>query len=82
MPERRQTPRVSLAAYDRPQDLLSGLAHDVGEYRVQPDVHLGQRLLHVLHTTRVVLDQPLRLAHVGAKRAHRIPGAKRAPQKP
>ena len=78
---RRQTLRVALAVDDRPQDLLPGLASNVGEHRVQQDIHLGQRLLHVLHAARAVFDQPLCLAHVGTKRTDRIARTEGTPQK-
>ena len=45
--QRRQALWVTLAVDDRAQDALAGQSRDVGDHRVELDVHLGQRLLHV-----------------------------------
>jgi hypothetical protein len=44
---------VAFAGDDGAQDLLSGLAHHVGNDVGQLNVHLRQRLLHVLHMARL-----------------------------
>ncbi len=57
MAERRQALRVTLAVDDRAQDALAGQSRDVGDHRVELDVHLGQRLLHVQDAAGAVLGQ-------------------------
>ena len=78
--ERRQALRVTLAVDDRAQDALAGQSHDVGDHRVELDVHLGQRLLHVQDAAGAVPGQPPHLACVGAQRAHLVARTERSPQ--
>ena len=68
--EPRQALRVTLAVDDRAQDALAGQSRDVGDHRVEPDVHLGQRLLHMQDAAGAVLGQPPHLACVGAQRVN------------
>ena len=79
--ERRQALWVTLAVDDRAQDALAGQSRDVGDHRVEPDVHLGQCLLHVQDAAGAVPGQPPHLACVGAQRAHRVARTERSPQK-
>ena len=60
--ERRQALWVTLAVDDRAQDALAGQSRDVGDHRVELDVHLGQRLLHVQDAAGAVPGQPPHLA--------------------
>ena len=60
--------RVSLAGHDGADDAQAGRAGDVGDDVVQLQVHLRQRLLHVLDVRRGVVQQALALAQVGAQR--------------
>jgi len=78
--ERRQALRVTLAVDDRAQDALAGQSHNVGDHRVEPDVHLGQRLLHVQDAAGAVPGQPPHLACVGAQRANLVARTERSPQ--
>ena len=78
--EGRQALRITLAVDDRAQDALAGQSRDVGDHRVEPDVHLGQRLLHVQDTAGAVLGQPPHLACVGAQRANLVAWTERAAQ--
>ena len=78
--KRRQALWVTLAADDRAQDALAGQSHDVGDHRVELDVHLGQRLLHVQDAAGAVPGQPPHLACVGAQRANLVARTERSPQ--
>jgi len=59
---------VGLPGNDLPQDPHAGDAGDVRDDVVQLQIHLHQRLLHVLHVRRRVLDQPLAMPQVGTER--------------
>ena len=59
---------VALALDDGADDLQASRAADVADDVVQLQVHVGQRLLHVLHVGCRVLEMPLADAHVGAQR--------------
>jgi len=61
---------VALACDDRPDDAHARHARDVGHDVMQLQVHLGQRLLHVLDVRRRVVQQPLALPQVGAQSRH------------
>lgn len=65
----RQCVRVTLARGDGAHDGLAGHAHEVGDDVVQLHVHLGQRLLYVLHMPRLVGEQHVAVAPHGAQRA-------------
>ena len=78
--ERRQALWVTLAVDDRAQDALAGQSRDVGDHRVELDVHLGQRLLHVQDAAGAVPGQPPHLACVGAQRANLVARTERSPQ--
>jgi hypothetical protein len=78
--QRSQCVPVALAGDDGTQDGLAAGAGHVGDDGGQLDVHLHQRLLHVLHRARLRAQDRRALAHQGAQRAHRVTGAERAAQ--
>ena len=47
---------IALAGHDRPDDGHAGDAGDVGYHVMQLQVHLHQRLLHVLNVRRRVIQ--------------------------
>jgi len=63
---------VALAGDDGAQDLLAGLPHYVRNDVGKLDVHLGERLLHVLHVPTLALQQHATLAPQCAQGAHGI----------
>ena len=67
---RRQRQAIALAGHDGAQDLLPCDADHVGDDVGQLDVHLRQRLLHVLHMPGLGLEQHLALARQCAQHAH------------
>ncbi len=71
---------IAFAGDDGTQDLLPGLADHIGDDVGQQDVHLGERLLQVLHMPRLALKQHLALARQGTQGAHRVVGAERTPE--
>jgi len=48
---RAQRQPVAFSGHDGAQDLLARLAHNVGDDVGELDIHLRERLLHVLHIT-------------------------------
>ncbi len=58
---------VANAAHDCSDDLHARDAGDVGDHVVQLDVHLHERLLHVLDVRRSVVDQALAMTQEGSK---------------
>ena len=58
---------VALARHDRADDGHAGHASDVGDDMMQLQVHLHQRLLHVLDMRRRIVQQPLPLPEIGAQ---------------
>ena len=77
----RQHVRIALAGHDRPDDAHAGRARDVRDDVMELQVHLRQRLLHVLDVGGGIVQQPLALAQIGAQgrdlalRAGSWPGA-------
>jgi hypothetical protein len=67
---RCQRQAITLPGDDGAQDLLSCDADHVGDDVGQLDVHLRQRLLHVLHMPGLGLEQHLALARQRAQYAH------------
>ena len=61
---------VALARRDRPDDGHAGNSGDVGHDMMKLQVHLRQRLLHVLNVCRRVIQQPLTLPEIGAQAGH------------
>ena len=57
MAESRERERISFSGHDGPDDPLPGLPGNVGDHIRQLNVHLQQRLLHVLDMLRLVLQQ-------------------------
>ena len=57
---------ITLARHDRPDDVHASHAGDIGYDMMQLEVHLHQRLLHVLNMRRRVVQQTLPLPEVGA----------------
>ena len=48
---------VPLTGDDGADDGQAGLTGDVGDGLIEADVHVNQRLLHVQHVRRAMLDQ-------------------------
>ena len=63
----RQRLGIMLAREDCTDDPRSGCACDIGDDMVKLEVHLGQRLLHVLNMRGRVLEQTLALTYVSAQ---------------
>ena len=75
--QRSQRMAVALAGHDGAQDALARLAGHVGNDVGQLDVHLHQRLLHVLHAARLAAQDASRAGErARAARTHRSPGRK------
>ena len=60
--------RIALAVHDRADDAHPGHAGDVRDDVMELQVHLRQRLLHVLDVRRRVIQQPLALTQIGPQR--------------
>ena len=67
MAQARQHLGVALAGKNRADDPQAGRASDVGDDVVELEIHLCQRLLHVLDMRCCVLKQTLALTHVGTQ---------------
>jgi len=65
---------------DCTNDPLPGFADHIGNDVRQLDVHLGERLLHVLRTAGLASEQYLALARQTAQLTHRFAGAERTLQ--
>lgn len=63
---------VALAGDDGAQDILAGLAYYVGNDVGELDVHLGERLLHVLHMPALATQQHAALTPQRTQSAHSI----------
>ena len=61
----REGGRIALAGHDGPDDAHTGRSRDVGHDVVELQVHLGQRLLHVLDVSCSVVEQSLTLPQIG-----------------
>ncbi len=57
--------RVTLPGYDRADDGHAGRTGDVGHHVMKLQVHLHQRLLHVLDVRGGIVQQSLALAQIG-----------------
>ena len=66
IPQARQHFGIMFAGEDCADDPQSGCACDIGDDMVELEVHLGQRLLHVLNMRGRILEQTLALTYVGA----------------
>jgi hypothetical protein len=64
----RQDTWRALARHDCPND--AGYAGNVGHDMMQLQVHLHQRLLHMLDMRRCVVQQPLPMTEIGAQCCH------------
>jgi len=73
---RRQLVRVALAGDDVAQDEPPGHARDVADHVGQLEIHLLQRLLHVLNLAGAALDQIVAMPGEGAQRADIFGGTK------
>ena len=71
-----------VAGDDGPDDAHARDARDVGDDVVQLDVHLHERLLHVLNVRGGVLDEPFAMAQVGAQPDDPVARAEAAPEQP
>jgi hypothetical protein len=69
---------IALTCHDRSDDRHACDPGDVGHDMMQLQVHLRQRLLHVLNVCRRVIQQPLPLSEIGAKPAISACGRKLA----
>jgi hypothetical protein len=58
----RQDGRISFTRGHGANDLQAGFARDVGHHVMELDVHLHQRLLHMLDVRRTVIQRALALA--------------------
>ena len=75
---RAQHLAIALAGDDGAQDLLARLAHHVGDDVGELDVHLRERLLHVLHVAALAAQQHAALARTAsATRTPARPGGTR-----
>ena len=72
--------RVTLAGEDGADDAQAGGAGDVGDDVMELNVHLGQRLLHMLDVRGRVLKKTLALTHVGSQLRNLSFGSKAGPQ--
>ena len=61
---RGQDPGIALAGSDGTDDAHAGHPGDISNDMMQLQVHLHQRLLHVLDVGRGIIEQPLTLAQV------------------
>ena len=71
---------VTLAGEDGADDAQAGGAGDVGNDVMELNVHLGQRLLHMLDVRGRVLKKTLALTHVGSQHRNLSFGSKAGPQ--
>ena len=71
--------RVALAGHDGADDAHPGRARDVRDDVMELQVHLRQRLLHVLDVGGGVVQQPLALAQIGPQTRRSRPGAGSCP---
>ena len=78
----RQDLRGALARDDRAEDAHPGRTRDVGHGMVQLQIHLHQRLLHVLNVRGRVLDEPLAQPQIGAQLDDRLAWTEAAAQQP
>jgi hypothetical protein len=76
----RQTRRIALPVQDGAYDRLPGNPAEVADGIVQLDVHLGQRLLHLLHRAPRLLDLLIPQAPHGAHAADFFPRQKATAQ--
>ena len=60
--------RVSFTRNHGADDPHPGFARHIGHHVIELDVHLHQRLLHMLDVRRTVVEQALALAQIGAQR--------------
>src|ERR1700691_4181164 len=79
MAQARQHLGVSLAGNNRADDPQAGRASDVGDDVVELEIHLCQRLLHMLDMRGRVLKQTLTLTHVGTQLGDLAFGSKAGP---
>ena len=79
---RRQRVRVALTGHDSAQDGLATGAHHVGDHVGQLDIHLHQRLLHVLYTARLRAQQGVALSGQGPQYAYPLVRAEGPTQQP
>ena len=77
---RAQHLAIAFTGHDGPQELLARLAHHAGQDVGELDVHLRERLLHVLHMAALAAQQHRALAPQGAQHAHLLGRAKRPAQ--
>jgi len=63
----RQNGRISFTRGHGANDPHAGFARDVGHHVMELDVHLHQRLLHMLDVRGAVIQQALALAQIGAQ---------------
>ena len=82
MAQARQHLGVTLAGKNRADDPQAGRASDVGDDVVELEIHLCQRLLHMLDMRGRVLKQTLALTHVGTQLGDLAFGSKAGTQKP
>lgn len=67
IPESGKNFRITLAFNDGTDDPHARRTRDVGDDMMQLQVHLHQRLLHVLDVSGGILGEPFPLPHVGAQ---------------
>ena len=77
-----QRVRVALARHDGAQDLLTRLSHHVGDDVGELDVHLRERLLHVMHAARLGAQRGSALTGQRTQHAHRVARAEGTVQQP
>ena len=80
MAQARQRVRVALAGKDGADDAQAGGTSDVGDDVVELNIHLCQRLLHVLDVRSCVFQKTLALTHVGSQLRNLSFGPKTGPQ--
>ena len=78
--EPRQNVRIPFPCHDGANDPHAGRTSDIRDDMMQLQVHLHQRLLHVLDMGRCIFDQPLPLAQIGAEGGDLGLRAETAPQ--
>ena len=67
---RPQDLTITLACHDRAQNVLACLARNVGDDVGQLDIHLRERLLHVLHVPTLAPEQRCTRSPQRAQHAH------------
>ena len=77
-----QDGRISFTRNHGADDTHPGLARDVGHHVMELNVHLHQRLLHVLDVRRPVVQQALALAQIGAQCGQLALGSEAGAQQP